>query len=658
MYTWRTWPAHWFETLMSWKPGVHKLDGVILPSNIEYTLSVNLKYLFPVQYSPKIAEEWYEALSRKARLCVHFWQIGGNRDETAPDWAKSIPYLASGWDTGIDDDWFADGISAGRKALRHALHEHPIPRQNTKDDALFEITVPPKKLREWMLEAQLLAFITDKNLGIVVVTRSWYEQQIQAFLGIPCPSDRRRTLFQIEHRGKEAFDEFHRGCLDDLEYRLLRVHYRGAQHHPWLTSKRVMKFWQSAYTNMTIPVFHGIPKIHKNPWKLRPIVPMHSYVMGPLARILHAMLLPVQRSFPWICESSRNLCSEVAEYNKSATSRTRLWSGDVTGMYTNIQWRYFVMALRCILISGDWYDEQTRNWIVSAAEQVWFSAMFQIGSVLVRQKDGVPMGLHCAPVFANLFMANTEKNFLRHNPHLFYRRYIDDIFALDPREDTLNHLHVPGLDIQWTSSAYELSFLDVRFHTHPESAAVCFAPYHKALNHHQYIPWRSAHPTSVKKGIIKGELSRVRAICYKESYFLSWKATFLSWLRARGWPNRVLHSWARQVQWQPYFPSSGLEKRKRQEAIIAVSKYNPVWEQVSSSAIWGSMRKAWYRSGPMDLPFPPHALVAKKRTRSLWDASRAVNRKILYKEIEEIDIEELSATVSSLDTEMTYESRH
>jgi hypothetical protein len=155
-----------------------------------------------------------------------------------------------------------------------------------------------------MLEAQLLAFITDKNLGIVVVTRSWYEQQIQAFLDLLCPSNRWRTLFQIEHRGKEAFDEFHRDCLDDLENQLLRVHYRGAQYNPWLTSKRVIKFWQTAYTNTAIPVFYGIPKIHKNPWKLRPIVPMHSYVMGPLARILHAMLLLVQRSFPWICESS------------------------------------------------------------------------------------------------------------------------------------------------------------------------------------------------------------------------------------------------------------------------------------------------------------------------------------------------------------------
>jgi len=657
MYIWRTWPFHWFETLMSWKPGVHKLDGVRLPPDVEYTLSVNLKYLFPVKYSPKLAETWYEELCRKARLQTHFWQNGNDREEEAPDWSRSIPYLATGWDTEINDDWFADGILAGRKALRHALHERPIPQRDPRNDALFKITLPPKILREWMSEAQLLAFITDKNLGIVVVTREWYEEQILAFMDLPLPSDKglpkrdQRPLFEVECRGKDAFEDFRRGCLTALEDELRRT--PDGQIHPFLQSNRVSKFWESAYNKNTIPVFHGIPKIHKNPWKIRPIVPMHSYVLGPLARILHAMLLPVQRSFYWICESSRNLCSEVAEYNKTAKTFTRLHTGDVVGMYTNIQWRYFAPALSSVLSSGDWYDEQTRNWVLSASERIWFSAMFQIGPYLVSQKDGVPMGLHCAPVFANLFMAFHEREHLNASPNLFYRRYIDDIFALDPSDEALNQIRVPGLDIQWTHSAHEQTFLDVRFHTHPESAEVCFGPFHKALNHHQYIPWASSHPLSVKKGIVKGELSRVRAICYKESYFLAWKATFLSWLQARGWPNRALHSWARQVQWQPYFPGSGLEKKRRMEALIAVSKYNPVWDQISSSAIWESMRQAWLRRGPINQPYPPSTLVAKKRTKSLWDSVRAVNRNILKQEIEEIDIEELSASVSSLSTEMS-----
>jgi hypothetical protein len=92
------------------------------------------------------------------------------------------------------------------------------------------------------------------------------------------------------------------------------------------------------------------------------------------------------------------------------------------------------------------------------------------------------------------------------------------------------------------------------------------------------------------------------------------------------------------------------------QALIAVSKYNPVWDQVSSSAIWDNMRKAWFWRGPPDQPYPPRTVVAKKRGRSQWDASRAVNRKILFQEIEEIDIEELSVYASSLDTEMSYQS--
>ena len=45
----------------------------------------------------------------------------------------------------------------------------------------------------------------------------------------------------------------------------------------------------------------GIPKIHKNPWKIRPIVPMHSYVTSTLSIVLHHLLLTtsrIQRSFP------------------------------------------------------------------------------------------------------------------------------------------------------------------------------------------------------------------------------------------------------------------------------------------------------------------------------------------------------------------------
>jgi hypothetical protein len=55
----------------------------------------------------------------------------------------------------------------------------------------------------------------------------------------------------------------------------------------------MMLFWSECWIKKDILRFYGIPKIYKNPWKLRLIVPMHSYVTLNLAIILHYMLLLV-----------------------------------------------------------------------------------------------------------------------------------------------------------------------------------------------------------------------------------------------------------------------------------------------------------------------------------------------------------------------------
>lgn len=384
---------------------------------------------------------------------------------------------------------------------------------------------------------------------------------------------------------------------------------------------------------------------------------MHSYVTSRLALILHHMLLPVQRSFNWICESSWNLALEVADFDKRHPTSTRLHTGDVTGMYTNIKWVHFMPALQAVLEEGDWYDEETRNWIITASDFLWRHTVFQAGPRIYEQTDGIPMGIHCGPVFANLFMARFEKYQLRDvPPGFFYRRYIDDCFVINPTDEVVSRaINCPGLQILWAHSGHGISFLDVYLHTHPEESGVCFRPFEKALNHHQYIPWASSHPISVKKGMIKGELSRIRAICYKQSYFLTWKASFLTRLRLRGWPARALNAWARQVQWRNFFPSAGLDAKRIESRIIAVSQYNPVWNQISSTDIWETMRSTWSAVGPPNLSYPSHALVARKRTRSLWDLVRSVNRNLLRKELEEIDIEELSDAVSSLDASMEYD---
>lgn len=117
----------------------------------------------------------------------------------------------------------------------------------------------------------------------------------------------------------------------------------------------------------------------------------------------------------------------------------------------------------------------------------------------------------------------------------------------------------------------------------------------------------------------------------------------------RGWPASALRAWARQVQWRHKLGKGGTPAKPLKDAIIAVSEYNPVWEKVSSADVWQAMRDTWVRYGPQNAPvFPEHCLVAKKRTNSLWDVLRSVNRKLLHSEVEETHIEEMEGTLSSL----------
>jgi hypothetical protein len=644
------------ETLLSWKPGVHKLNDVILPRIVEYTLSLNLKYLFPISRKSEVAFQWFDKLARRVRWLAVADEQGWSTLEEDPrhddplrSWQLGLPFPKSKQDPPTGDYWLNEGIQDGRELMsRSLLSGQTVPHLGSTRDLLRKTTLSPNRLHEYLTEARLLAFISDKNLGIVVVTCDWYKTEVRKFLTLPVFTPFIGNFLDFHEQTSLGLENLCRGHYDNegVEGPLV----------PFLEGKKMVRFWYEALVKKDIPKFHGIPKIHKDPWKLRPIVPMHSYVTSHLAIILHHALLPVQRSFSWICESSRTLCSEVAEYNKKLHTSTRLHTGDVTAMYTSITWAQFRPAVWNLLLDEDWYDEGTRLWIIKGCEFLWNHTIFQYGSQLIAQTDGIPMGIHCGPVFANLYMAYHEKQWLSTKPDdFFYRRYIDDCFVIFPLDEVVESIECPDLTIVWAHSDYGLSFLDVWFHTHLGTAGVCFKPFEKALNHHQYIPWASHHPLSVKKGMIKGELSRIRAISYKQPYFLTWKATFLSRLRLRGWPPRVLKAWARQAQWRNYFPSAGLDARKKNSRIIAVSQYNPVWDQISSTDIWQTMRTTWARLKPSAQFFPTNCLVAKKRTKNVHDLVRSVNRNLLYEELEEIQFEELSDAMSSSNVNMPYE---
>lgn len=62
--------------------------------------------------------------------------------------------------------------------------------------------------------------------------------------------------------------------------------------------------------------------------------------------------------------------------------------------------------------------------------------------------------------------------------------------------------------------------------------------YTKLIGTYQYVPWRSSHPPGVKKGIIKGELSRRLRLCSSEYDWITTCHDLKSKLSSRGYPVR------------------------------------------------------------------------------------------------------------------------
>ncbi|GKV53541.1 hypothetical protein SLEP1_g60062, partial [Rubroshorea leprosula] len=634
MYVWTQLTENDLETLMSWRPGVHKEKGIILPREVEYSLSLNLKFLYPQRQRDCVVWNWFDALVRKSKLA---W-IFRNRRQDVLEGLPAVPFVRNPtWQPVIKSHWFNQGVESGRRLLQLQL-ARPIPELSTgRSDVFRRVVLSPQALADWLTKADLLCFISDKNLGIVVTTRNWYLEQVKKFIELPVFESFIGDFPTFHHLVERQLSELFADVTDETKF--------------WISPK-VQKFLDQAEHRKAIPQFHGIPKIHKNPWKIRPIVPMHSYVTSTLSIVLHNLLLPIQRSFSWICESSRELCEEVRTFNQRGLS-VRLHTGDVSAMYTSIPWVHFKVALRSVVERYPPYqfNRALSQWILRAAEILWENTVFQLANRLFHQTDGVPMGIHCGPVFANLYLAFYERHYLERFDGL-YRRYIDDIFVLHQSDDVVSQLIVaPGMDISWEHSGIGLSFLDVWFHTHIGSPEICYRPYEKVGNHHQYLPWDSSHPTSVKKGLVKGELTRASSISYRQPYFQTWKATFLSRLISRGWPRRAVRNWGRQVQWKPRHAEYGTARAKRGDFIIAISQYNPAWEKVSSSDIWTTMLRTWRRCAPADksLPFPQHVMVSKKRTKSLWDTVRSVNRSLLHTEYEETYLEDVQSDLSTMD---------
>ncbi len=178
--------------------------------------------------------------------------------------------------------------------------------------------------------------------------------------------------------------------------------------------------------------------------------------------------------------------------------------------------------------------------------------IFSFDSKIYRQKTGIAMGTKCAPALANLFLVVIEDRLFNKRNHqakplpLLWRRYIDDVFgiwtegqeALEEFKLSLNEAH-HSLQFVLETDNDSIPFLDLVISKQEgflATGTLDLDLYRKPCDTLAPLPFHSAHPRHIFKGIFIGQVKRlIRNTNDITRYHLALNNT-ISAFRQRGYP--------------------------------------------------------------------------------------------------------------------------
>jgi hypothetical protein len=597
-------------------PGVFKGPDVFLPPKMEYFISLNLKHIFHQRFDLFLPLDAFLKLERSIRIRYFF------RDQEDDGTFMPQFHVKSNWEPPRASDSIESGLKAGKNMMLSQLNR--ISPLRPDEIAHHDGSVHIAECKNFLRVNQYLVLNSDKNLGCAVVSKEWYDSNI------------------INHLNHGPYDKVDNILIDDIGDSIQELPLS-------LFGERICKYLHHPGHATDVPRFYGIPKIHKNPWAIRPISPAHSWITSPLAKVLNHFLSPLIDSFPTITTSTISFVKSlqnVAIPRLGNGQKILLCKGDVRSMYTNIKRDSLIEALEEVMIElmPQWTLE-FRNLIIDGVKIVNESSFFTYQNQMYWQRDGLAMGSPIAPLLANIYMGWYERCAYEQltpcSDLLFYKRYIDDIYAMTIVENDMIPVHFrlmaksPGLFVDWEYSNLSSQFLDVRIWLspgNPPSLHTCL--WEKKLSHYQYIPWSTAHPRSVLKGFIKAELLRILTVCSEQESFTVFRQKFFYNLHRRGYPIQVLKSWFSVVTWNQRNEFLNLRKAVISETpMMLPSHYNPVWDHILVRRIEEVMKAEWARNIQDNAWIMRSRIITSlARVRNLFDYTRNWNKAILEPE--------------------------
>ncbi len=309
----------------------------------------------------------------------------------------------------------------------------------------------------------------------------------------------------------------------------------------YLTSAEFTYFQQSFKLKHRLPLFYGLPKVHKNLVSLRPVVSC----INSFASIFSTWLdFKMKDLLPYVKSYTKNSFAILEDLkNLTLPPDAVLFTADASSMYTNITTSIGVNNVKQ-LMDLHLPSNYPKELILTILTSIMDNNIFAFGNTFWLQTSGAAMGTPVACSYATTSYGNHENLHILPNftANLFYyKRYINDILGIwlpchDNETTWLNFKSASNSfgTLKWVivDPSTTVNFLDLNISI-VSNNKIEFSTFQKAVNLHLYIPPSSVHPPSCLKGLTTGEL-----LCYKKQDnnedFINITTSFLEWMAAWG----------------------------------------------------------------------------------------------------------------------------
>jgi len=578
----------------AYKNLIHRGPNVTLPREIELDLSVGFRYMFHTPRNAKLIKAAWLDFEERLRWRVYFSFDKTPETEDSYDPDYEVPHVRKGKPPRLPR-YIEQGILLGRNFVHKAISNIPKEEVGRKYNPL----VPDRsRIEEFLIEHDYVCTMTDKNLGIAVSERTWLDERCISLL-----SD------------TDNYTPIHDLIVNEIcntQCILMEQIATLAGNIPdFPESQQLPQFFRHLITEEgkkhMVPKFYGIPKIHKEPVKVRPIIPCHSAIQNPAAKYVSKKLKPLVKAAPSILKGTKDLALKLSEIKIDHTRKWWIVTGDVVAFYPNIPLEH------CINIICSMYEEYTG--VPSTEKELKEMQLFilalrvgnlnlitQYNNLFYRQKNGLAMGVSDSPDLANLYGWWFERNaqIMSHPLIPYYGRFIDDILAIvyasseAEARGILNLIKFDGCVIEWNVSESSAPFLDMTLYRDSDNS-LQHMPYRKARSHQERVPWISHHPLDVKRGTYIGEMSRLATLCSKHSHYIDAIRGLCALYIARGYPKNLVINWTRMnisSRWE-----NRLSKQQRvqthESLMVLKSSFNTAWNYFNAKELGNTVVDYW-----------------------------------------------------------------